>query len=144
MMIQQYIPRSPSGGMDVNILPIRNLYAGADGGTLGSLGSASSPDQLMRDASPSGGDIVDAPAGRTVVGKPLNWWAGIAIVVALMLFAAKKSGDAGDFANIRASTYNVALITFVAVLGITFLKIVGVRVQSVPGLSGFATIVKAV
>jgi hypothetical protein len=140
-----YVSRARDSA-DVNIIPIRNVYPGAPGGTLGTLASASSPDSNMYDvptpADP--GAAVSAPAAPGARGNGLAWWTGIAIIVGLILFAAKKTGDAGDFSNLRASTYNIGLVTLIAVLGITFLKIVAVKVENVPGLGGFSTVVKAV
>jgi hypothetical protein len=133
-------------GADVDFLTVRNIYPTAPGGTLATLGSASSPDALMYESDGSSGApapvVETGPVGPAPNG--LTWWTGILVIVALMLFAAKKTGDAGDFANIRASTFNVALITLISVLGITFLKIIAARVRRVPGLAGFAAVVNAV
>jgi hypothetical protein len=73
----------------------------------------------------------------------LTWWVGIGILVALMIFAARKVGAADEFKNIRASTYNVAFVTFVAIVGITAMKIIAVKVKRVPMLSGFSQVVLA-
>jgi hypothetical protein len=138
-----YVNRPPMGA-DVNIVPIGNLYPGMGGETLAGLASASSPARMMYDT-PNPVDAtatVSQPAPQK--GNGLAWWTGIALLVGLLLFAAKKTGDAGDFSNLKASTYNIALITFVSVLGITFLKIVAVKVENVPMLGGFSTVVKAV
>lgn len=131
-------------GADVNFLPTRNIYPTAQGGTLGSLGSASSPDSLMYESDGEGSAApVVATAATAAPGNGLAWWTGIAIIVGLILFAARKTGDSGDFSNLRASTYNVALITLIAILGLTFMKIVAVKVKNVPGLGGFSSVVIA-
>lgn len=132
--------------MDNNIVPIGSVYPAAAGGTLATAASAASPDQYgaaltgpVSDGAPA---AVAAPAAG-MGGNALAWWGGILVLVALMMFAARKSGNAEEFRAIGPSAYNVALITFVAILGITFMKVVAVRVRNVPGLGGFASIVIA-
>lgn len=128
---------------DVNFLPRGNVYPGGDGGTLATLGSASSPD-AYNSAGASGSDQI-APAVETPstgVGG-LAWWVGIVIVIGLIMFAAKKTGNAGEFSNLRASTYNILLITLVAVVGLTGLKIVASKIKNVPGLTGFSQVLLA-
>lgn len=139
-----YTGETPSGvASDVNFLPGRNVYPGMDGGTLATLGSASSPD-AYNSSGASGSEqlapAVDTPASG--VGG-LAWWVGIVIVIGLIMFAAKKTGNAGEFSNLRASTYNILLITLVAVVGLTGLKIMASKIKNVPGLSGFSQVLLA-
>jgi hypothetical protein len=137
-----YVSNTPGGvAADVNFAPLRNVYPGADGGTLATLGSASSPDNY--------GGYYDPPADEPVVDTPvtgvggLQWWLGIAVLVGLMVFAARKTGNAAEFGNLRASTYNIAFITFVAVLGLTVLKVIAYKAKGVPLLGGFSQLVLA-
>lgn len=129
--------------MDVNVTPVRNLYPGAGGGTLATLGAAGSPDNLQRAS--LGAATGEGPAVQTPTGGAggLSWWVGIAIVLGLLMFTAKKTGQASDFSNLRISTYNVLFITLTAVLGLTALKIVAVKVKDVPPLKGFSQVVIA-
>ena len=60
-----------------------------------------------------------------------------------LFFAAKKTGAAEEFKNLRASTYNILFITLVAVVGLTGLKIIAVKVKGIKLLSGFADVVIA-
>ena len=140
-----YVSNTPGGvAADVNFFPLRNLYPGADGGTLATLGSASSPDNYGGYYDPPGDSatpVVDTPTGGM---GGLQWWLGIVVLVALMVFAARKTGNAAEFGNLRASTYNVAFITFVAVLGITVLKVLAYKARNVPLLGGFSQLVGAV
>ena len=132
-------------GMDNNIVPARNVYPGSDGGTLATMGAASSPDGLQYNIDPtSGASAVNTPVAAAGGTKPLAWWLGMVIVVALILFTARKAGEASEFSNIRASTYNIFLMTFIAILGITVMKIIAVKVSKVPGLTGFSSVVLAV
>lgn len=136
-----------TGGVasDVNFLPGRNVYPGMEGGTLATLGAAASPDSYSSGGAAGSEALapaaaVDTPA--TGVGG-LAWWVGLAIIIGLILFAAKKTGNAGEFSNLRASTYNIVLITLVAIVGLTGLKIVATKVKDLPGLSGFSQVVLA-
>src|SRR5674476_264541 len=129
---------SASPGMDVDSVPVRNVYPGAPGGTLATMGSASSPDTMGSAAAVAPGtpavsaQITDTSPG----GKPLAWWVAIVIIVALIHIVARKTGDAGEFSNLRASTYNVTLITLISILGITVMKIFATKFGKVRGLSG--------
>lgn len=130
-------------GADVNFVPLRNVYPGGDGGSLATLGASSSPDGMG-----VSGDVPDMERGPAVDTPDtstggLQWWIGIAVVIGLMMFAAKKTGSGDEFKNLRASTYNIALITLIAVVGLTFLKIVAVKVKKFPVLSGFSQVVMA-
>lgn len=143
-----YFGESPYGP-DTNVLPSSNLYPGSGGGTLAQIGSTASPTSMryaIDPSAPSGTTAVAAtpsPADSSAVGHPLTWWVAIAILVAAIFFTARKTGNAGEFSNLRASTYNIALITFIAILGITMAKILAVKVKGVPGLSGLASVVIA-
>jgi hypothetical protein len=136
-----------TGGIasDVNFLPGRNVYPGMDGGTLATLGSASSPDAYNSSGAGGSEQLAPPPAVDTPpsgVGG-LAWWVGIVMVIGLIMFAAKKTGNAGEFSNLRASTYNILLITLVAVVGLTGLKIMASKIKNVPGLSGFSQVLLA-
>lgn len=140
-----YTSSAPSGA-DTNIVPLRNVYPGGSGGTLATLGSGSSPDgmaQFDESSGPVSGESNAITTPAPVTGNPLSWWVGIGVLVALMIFAAKKTGNEGEFSNLRASTYNVAFVTFVAILGITLMKVVAVKVKNVPLLGGFSSVVIA-
>lgn len=123
---------------DVLFTPIRNIYPTAGGGTLATLGAAGSPDSY----NPNAGARMTTVADTTPRGG-IAWWVGIALLVVAMLFAARKTGQAEEFKNLRASTYNVLFITFVAILGFTALKIIAVRMRSVKPLAGLADVILA-
>src|SRR5260221_3780723 len=116
-------------GPDINFAPVRNYYPAQSGVTIATVGSAASPDGTAYAINP-GKTMSDNAApvtDNTMGGKPVNWWVGIAIALGLMLWIARKTGEAGEFSNIRASTYNFAFIGFSTVLALTFLKIVAVK-----------------
>ena len=124
---------------DVNWTPARQVYPGADGGTIATAAAAGSPDSYTTSKAQTSSRVIQTPGAA----RGLMWWVGIGILVVLMVFAARKTGQAEEFKNLRASTYNIAFITFVAILGITALKIIAVKTQNLPGLSGFSAVVLA-
>lgn len=124
---------------DVNITPMRNVYGNADGGTLASLGSAGSPDSYNPNATAMSTSSVGTPVPRGGIA----WWIGILVLVVLMLIAARKTGQAEEFKNLRASTYNILFITLVAILGLTATKILAVRMRQISPLSGLADVILA-
>lgn len=124
---------------DVLFTPIRNIYPGADGGTLATLGAASSPDSYNANAGPRMASVADNATPRASVA----WWAGLALLVVAMLFAARKTGNADEFKNLRASTYNVLFITLVAMLGFTALKVIAVKTRQIKPLAGLSDVILA-
>lgn len=124
---------------DVLFTPIRNIYPTARGGTLATLGAASSPDSYNPNA---GLRMANVTTGDTPRGG-LAWWIGIALLVVAILFAARKTGNADEFKNLRASTYNVVFITLVAILGFTALKIAAVRLRAFKPLQGLSDVILA-
>ncbi len=124
---------------DVNVVPMRNVYGNARGGTLGTLGAAGSPDSFNPNANAATSGAVDTPAPRGGIA----WWIGILLLVGLMLFAARKTGNADEFKNLRASTYNVLFITLVAILGLTATKILAVRMRQIGPLQGLSDVILA-
>jgi hypothetical protein len=124
---------------DVNVTPMRNVYAAAGGGTLGTLGSASSPDTYNPNANAMNNNSVATPTPRGGIA----WWVGILLLVGLMLMAARKTGNADEFKNLRASTYNVLFITLVAILGLTATKIIAVRMRQISMLQGLSDVILA-
>lgn len=134
-----YFGDGAASSMDVNVTPVRNVYANAPGGTLGSLGAAGSPDSYNPNANAMANVAVSAPVARGGVA----WWVGILLLVGLMLFAARKTGNADEFKNLRASTYNILFITLVAILGLTVTKILAVRMRRMGPLQGLSDVILA-
>lgn len=145
-MYNGYFGDSPVA-MDNNVVPVRNLYPGASGATLATIASAGSPDGMYasvnQDGSTSAAAVTPALADTTAGGHPLTWWVAIAVLVAGIFFTARKTGNAEEFSNLRASTYNIAMVTLIAILGITVAKIFAVKVKGVPGLGGLASVIIA-
>lgn len=127
---------------DVNWTPVRNVYPGAGGGTTATAAAAGSPDSYAGTRNPTSRTAV-ATASPTGGPSSLMWWVAIVVLVGLMLFAARKTGQAEEFKNLRASTYNILFITLVAIVGLTGAKILAVKAKNVKLLSGLADVVIA-
>jgi len=121
-------------GPDVNFVPERNVYPGATGPTTGSIGAAASPDDARYQAGSPDDGLAGAQPPVGLTGHPVMWWVGLAVMVGLIWWLAHKVGKGGDFANLRASTFNVVMITMIAVLGLTIGKAIFSKVR-IPGLS---------
>jgi hypothetical protein len=80
----------------------------------------------------------NAPGGKMgkggVASSPLTWVFILAVFAAGIMFTAHKTGKSEEFASIRASGYNIMLITLTAIVGILILKVIAGKVN-VPGLS---------
>jgi hypothetical protein len=133
----------------VQTAAMRNMYPAMSGGTLGQQASASSP--YSQPAAPRGSKAPEANGGGppvdditaralqvSLAGKPLPFWLlFIGLIIALGFAAKKLPGvDAGNFKSIDVSFYNILVIAFAAMIGITFFKIVFTK-WPVPGLSAF-------
>lgn len=122
---------------DVNFVPVRNVYAAAPGGTLGSVSAATSPDTSGYGASGAVGGTggsATTPATPTLAGHPIAWYLGLLGAIILMVLAAKKTGQASDFSNLKASVYNVSFIGLTAMLFFVLAKITVTKFP-IPGLS---------
>lgn len=119
-----------------------NVYPLA-GKTIGQRGSAMTPyatgaySQNGAASAPQG--VPDtgsaAPVGG-IFGQPLTWWVVFVGILGALMFAAKKAGQGSEFGNIKASVYNIAVITLAAAVGVGFLKVVFGKFQ-VPGLTTY-------
>lgn len=119
-----------------NDVSARNVYGSASAPTLGQRGSAMSPYAQMGTGGSTAPSAGAAMTGHGVFGKPLTWWVVLAVILVALMFAAKKAGAESEFGNVRASFYNITVITLAAAVGIGFLKVVTGRFQ-VPGLSTY-------
>ena len=58
-----------------------------------------------------------------VLGQPLGWWVILAALTVFVWWGAQKLGEDGDFANIRLTFTNALLISALAVIGLSFWKV---------------------
>lgn len=122
-----------------------NVYPTA-GKTTGARGSAMTPyatggfSQDAKAAAPSGAPASGGPAPvGGIFGQPLTWWLVFAVMLIGLMFVAKRAGQGAEFGNIKASVYNIAVITLAAAVGIGFLKVIAGKVN----LPGFTTYIQA-
>ena len=109
--------------------------AGAQARQTSGGGAAAGQAGQVSGASASGTPQGNAPAAGNVLGGS----AVVAVITLLVItgviwWLAHKTGKESEFANVRASAFNILLITLVAILGILILKVVTSHVN-VPGLS---------
>ena len=127
-----------------NPTSLRDLYAGGGGNTLGvASGAASTVTTSPVGAGPAVSGTAPTAASLSnagFVGQPLTWWATLIILFLALGIVARKAGNEGEFGNIRASAYNILMITFAAIIGIAGMKALFTRF-TVPGIS---TLVQAV
>jgi len=114
--------------MAVNYLYGRNIYPTLGGETAGDL--ATGPLGLVR----SRAETAQAPAPAGPAPNVLTGLLVFAVLTAAIMWVAHRFGEAGEFSNIKASAYNVLLISLVAVAGIPVWKFLFTRFR-VPGVS---------
>lgn len=128
-------------GLNINGTTVRDVYPNAPGATTASLAAAQTVDSNQGSDMPSAeaGAVrpaLNAMAGRGIMGQPLTWWAIIAAMLFALMYAAKRTGQASEFGNIKLSAYNILTITMAAMIGMALFKVLFTRVR-VPGLSDF-------
>lgn len=100
---------------------VRNVYGSAPGETLGTTSSA--------DSSGPGGAPVAAEAAREsaanagVGGNPLATWAALIVLLLGLFYLANRVGSSDDFANLKASAYNVLVVGLIAIVAIPPIKL---------------------
>lgn len=94
-------------------------------------------------AGPVGAPTSAGGAQSPFSGNPLVALLGIIILVAAAWLLAHKTGNAGEFSNIRLSALNIFLIAFVAIVGIVSLKFLAAKAAGTPLGTGWAQLVLA-
>lgn len=108
--------------MAVNVVYGRNLYPGLGGESVADL--ATGPWSVVA-AVPSRQQAQQAQQAVTVGGvSPLTGLLVFGALVAVVMYLAQHVGEPDDFRNLRASAYNVLLISLVALAGLPVLKAV--------------------
>lgn len=94
-------------------------------------GGGVSPMQAVAASGPTTEPEVAAAIGA--MGKPLSWWFLFVVVLFGSGYLVKRYAP-NEFSNIKITPYNVVTIGWIAILGLTFWKVVFTRFK-VPGLS---------
>lgn len=128
----------PNGVNTVNIVKAQNAYPSFPGsGSLGQEATMPYPQAVtggpVSTGNSGGGTAAQVAAAVGETGQPVTWWVALAaILVALMYFSTKY--DDGQYANLRASAYNIFTVTLAAIVGISLFKLLFTKFP-VPGLS---------
>lgn len=139
------------GGLDPSLNMITpGSVEPADGGSVALAATGSDARMASAHGGGSGSSpvaVADASAtGQNIgLGSPIMGFAIFAVLVALAMWGAHEIGDDGDFANIRASFFNVWIITLVAAAGIPLLKVAAIKLADMgtPGADHLASWVLA-
>lgn len=122
---------------DINFVPARAVYPTMRGGTTAGAGGAmtTQTSTIVPDAL-TGGASATVSSGSPIAmsGHTVYWWVGALLLLAGMVFAARKVGGPDEFRNIRPSVYNVLTITLTAIIGIVGLKVLAAKYR-IPGAS---------
>lgn len=121
--------------MAINYTPVRNIYPTLGAETLGQMVTGPMPGpNPERVASGAASEELER---ALMVGGQANPLVGLLVfgglALGIMLLAQRLGGPDG-FGNIRASAYNILLVSLLAVAGIPVWKFVFTRVK-VPGIS---------
>lgn len=134
---------NPAGIQSVGI---RNVYPQSYGATLGQSTSAPSPYSGANAQNPKAAEgsnqanvspEVQRAMATALLGKPLPFWLLLIVLTIALGWGVKKLpgvSEKEDFKDLRVSFYNILIVSFMAIIGITFWKIVFTRFP-VPGLT---------
>lgn len=120
---------------DVNVTTMKSVYPTSGGNTSGSVAGAMTNGTNFGSASDA--SAAPDPGGSTsftTSGKSLGWWLGIALMLIVLVFSARKIGSEEDFRNIKPTIYNGLVITLTAIVGIVGLKVILSKYR-IPGFS---------
>ncbi len=134
--------------LDVNNFPGSNLYPKSSAASLGIGASATSAFSGRPSVAIAGTGGMNTPveaggaldehtrnavevAGRA---KPLPFWFLMVIFTFGFMYLAQRLGGKGDFANIKLTAYNIVIMTFAVIIGMTFMKALFTKFP-IPGLS---------
>lgn len=130
---ENMIDTAPAG----NFYPTMNSGIGTSLGIKISAASAFHGEPGAEELMSEGNTVT--PAGPMGLGGQSAPLAGLAVFVVLLfvlMFTASKIGDQAEFKNIKASFYNVLVITLAVIIGVPLFKFAFARVQ-VPGVSAW-------
>ncbi len=132
-----FLPRS----VEINTVATGNLYREYSGVTLGVQGTATSSYGAALDTggaamgpANTGSAELDYAAAVGATGRPMNWWILMFVLLLALMYGSRKLGTDSDFSNIKLSAYNVLTIGLASIIGISFFKMLAVRVP-IPGLT---------
>lgn len=115
----------------IDVVALRNVYPTMGGESLGGLGTPNGQ-------APTPGVTPHVDRALTIGGQasPFAGLVVFGVLVAVIMVIAQRVGPAEDFRNIRASAYNILLISLIAIAGIPVWKALLTRFP-VPGVSAW-------
>lgn len=112
---------------------MRSTYQAGDfAGTGAGTTTATAPHQNV----PMGTPYSTAQAGLTSSGSPVGVLVAVLVLLIALRFAAAKVGEQGDYQAIAPTFWNVLVIGLAAILGITLMKAVTLKLPSGNALRG--------
>jgi len=130
-------------GAVINDQYARDVYGSYPGSSLGIYATSPSGYAISNggdsmyavpNAGRSGGEA-DAAAAANTGGNPVAWWVALLIGLVILMYGSRHLGGEGEtFGHIRPGVYNILVISWAAVLGLVFWKVLFARFK-VPGLS---------
>lgn len=122
--------------MAVNVVYGRNIYPSLGGESVADL--ATGPWGVVA-ATPARQEAQQAQAAVTVGGlTPLTGLVVFGALVVVVMLLAQRVGEPEEFRNLRASAYNVLLISLIALAGLPVLKTVIQLLPVPPALKTYA------
>lgn len=122
--------------MAVNVVYGRNIYPSLGGESVADL--ATGPWGVVA-ATPARQEAQQAQAAVTVGGlTPLTGLLVFGALVVVVMLLAQRVGEPEEFRNLRASAYNVLLISLIALAGLPVLKTVIQLLPVPPALKTYA------
>lgn len=101
---------------------VRNVYGSAPGETLGTTSSADSSGRGS--GAPVAAEAArESAANAGIGGNPLATWAALIVLLLGLFYLATRVGSSDDFANLKASAYNVLVVGLIAIVAIPPIKL---------------------
>lgn len=114
----------------------RNVYPDFPGGTLGTT-STSPSSQGPAVSAPASDAAQAAEAGAARGGPgPLAFWFMFLLLLLGLFYVAQRVGESSEFANLKATAYNVLMVGLIAVVAIPPLKLAASKLP-IPALRDY-------
>ena len=121
-----------AGGLDPTI---NSLTAGSVEPTDGASIAAMATGAGNRMLTTGGGNapvVAAAPGPGTTfaLGSPVLGFATVVVLIVLAWWAAHENGEESEFANLKATFFNVTMVTLIAIAGIPLVKVAFVSLEN--------------
>lgn len=65
----------------------------------------------------------DTPPMDSMGHQPIAWWVTLAVLLVTLMYVAKRFDGDSSYSNLRASAYNVFVVTLTAIIGMSLFKV---------------------